>query len=604
MSMDVRWAAVIGALVGQATALAGTGLTPPVIVSTQVPDGSAAFKAKMVSQAYKSDPTQATYNVRATLMVYADNATQGQDIWIARSTDNGATWSHTRLTQNAGTPLSLLGPDNSVYNLTTSNGKPNIFAPATGAVASGKGANTLVTWGSSYCRDMSGVDQPSPVQKVNLNLTSGPEPYKCLWSARTTNGGASWTIQQITDGSMDVDEDVPAGYAVTNLSAGGFGIVWQADPAGLKQGQAEGPGEGASGASVSKGTNIWYTYLDKAAFEAGNLFPTPSLPLSDNDPDSNPRGASRPNLAIVGGTAVVAYEETKGDQDLFGKQIVYHSFAYNLPETSSAGTVVSDPALNARRVRFLSQGDASAGPSPLRVVLLYRQTNVNTPGAESDVIALRGLKNTTVDPLSTGFRPVDIEPFSAARNLSNLLGVGSADNALAQRGVLRGAKVAVGFDYTPNMAASAAVPPTSTYNFFVTTSVDSGLSWGVPTNISGIRSNTIRVVEPRIVGTPGTILNPNNAATGDPSDVQAPDVFFASYGTETNSPTSVPLDIWITRTTNFGITYETKQLLAGGVTRQSETQLRSSPDGKKLQSLWMQEEGVVTDVYFRTGTSN
>jgi hypothetical protein len=578
-------------------------LATPVLVSNQVPDWFNAYKAKMVSQAYKSTTTAPAYDVRAILMVYADNSgTTGQNIWIARSIDNGATWSHTPLTNNAGTPVTLTGPDSAIYNLSTTNGKPNIFAPATGAIVSGKGANTLVTWGSSYCRDLANPAQPSPVQKVNLNLTTGPEPYKCLWSARTSDGGASWTTQQITDGAMDVDEDVPAGFTTTNLLTGGFGIVWQADPAGLKQGQAEGPGEGASGASVSKGTNIWYTYLAKLAFESGGLFPTPSVPLSDNDPVTNTRGASRPNLAIVGGTAIVAYEETKGDSELFGKQIIYHSFAYNTPDLNSAGTIVSDPLLNSRRVRFLSQGDASAGLSPLRVVLLYRQTNVNTPGAESDVIMQRGLKNTTVDPLSTGLRPSDIEPFSVGKNLSNLLGVSATDNALAQRGVLRGGNIGVGFDYTPNMLASAAVPPTSTYNFYVTVSKDSGVTWAAPTNISGIRSNTLRVVEPRIVGTPGSILNPNNSATGDPADVQATEVFFTSYGTETNSATSVPQDIWITRTTNFGSSYEAKQLLAGGVTWQSETQLRSSPNGKNLQSLWMQQEGVVTDVYFRNGS--
>jgi hypothetical protein len=35
--------------------------------------------------------------------------------------------------------------------------------------------------------------------------------------------------------------------------------------------------------------------------------------------------------------------------------------------------------LNARRVRILSQGDVSAGTSPLLVVLIYRQTG--RPGA-------------------------------------------------------------------------------------------------------------------------------------------------------------------------------------------------------------------------------
>jgi hypothetical protein len=599
----MKLATASSALLAQHVVLAATALAPAVVVSTQVPDGTAAFKAKMVSQAYKSNAALATYDTRVTMMVYADAASQGQDIWIARSVDNGATWQHVRLTQNAGTPVSLIGPDNGIYNLLTTNAKPNIFGAATGVVLNGKGANTLVTWGSSYCRDLANPAMPSPVQKVNLNLTTGPEPYKCLWSARTVDGGVTWTTQQLTSGEMDVDEDVPAGFTTTNLATGGFGIVWQADPAGLKQGQAEGPGEGASGASVSKGTNIWYTFLDKAGFENGLPFPTALQPLSDNDAVTNPRGASRPNLAIVGGTAVLAYEETKGESDNFGKQIVYHSFPYNTPPAASAGTVVSNPLLNARRVRFLSQGDASAGTSPLRLLLLYRQTSVNTPGAPSDVVAQRGLK-LPERRASTGFAPWDIEPYRAAVNLSDLLGVSAIDNTLAQRGVLRGGTVAVGFDHTPDMNGAQAAIPTNTYNFYIMTSTNSGATWNLPVNISTLPDNSLRVVEPRIVGTPGTIVNPNNSATGDPSDVQNPNVFYVSYGTETNNAAALPLDIVMSRTANFGVTYEPKQFLAGGRPLQSEAQLRSSPDGKKLQALWMQQYGVTIDVYFRTGVSN
>lgn len=575
-------------------------LEQPVIVSAQLPDGNAAYKGKMVSQVYASSipgglvSNITSYDVRATTIVYADaSAYGGRDIWVARSADNGVTWSTQALTANAGTPLKL-----GDFDLLTTNGKPNIYAPATGALnASGKGANILVTWTSSYCLNADGSG-PSPVQKVNLNLDTGPQPYMCLWTARSVDGGVTWTKQQVTDGALDVDEDVPAGYVSANLGAGGFGIVWQADPAGLKQGQAEGPGEGASGASVSQGTNIWYSHLTKAAFEAGSLFP--AYTLSDNDPVTNAKGASRPNLAIVGGTAIVAYEETKGDSESFGKQIIYHSFPYAAPALNSAGTVVSDPAFNARRVRFLSQGDASAGPSPLRLVLLWRQTDVNTPGAPSDVMALRGLKGT---PPSTGFLPTYIEHHSLARNLSHLLGQGAADNALAQRGALRGSKVAVGFDYTPDAAAAVAVPPVATYNFYVTRSLDSGASWALPTNLSKITDYSVRALEPRLVGTPGSIVLPNGQPTGLASDLQAPDTFYIAWGTETNSATPLPLDIWMQRTPNFGAKYEAKRPLAvgGGA---SEAQLRLTPDGMNVQALWMQTTGVVTDVHFRTGVAS
>ena len=137
----------------------------------------------------------------------------------------------------------------------------------------------------------------------------------CLWAARSLNGGVTWSTQRLTDGAMDPDEDVPTGsvqYASDTASTGHFAISFQADPKGLQLGDAEGSGDGASGANVSPGTNIWYTYLSKVAFEAGTAFPA-AVQVSDNNGSATgAAGASRANLAISGSTAVIAYEETKG----------------------------------------------------------------------------------------------------------------------------------------------------------------------------------------------------------------------------------------------------------------------------------------------------
>ncbi|MEQ1668089.1 MAG: JDVT-CTERM domain-containing protein [Sulfuriferula sp.] len=112
------------------------------------------------------------------------------------------------------------------------------------------------------------------------------------------------------------------------------------------------------------------------------------------------------------------------------------------------------------------------------------------------------------------------------------------------------------------------------------------------------------VVEPRLVGTPGTIKLPDGTATADLSDVQNRNVFFVGWGTETNEAVTKPLDIYLTRTTDQGVSYETVQTLAGGVTEQSEAQLRSPPDGKTLGALWMQRDAIAntTDVMYRNGT--
>jgi len=577
----------------------------PVVVSTDDLSNN-AYKAKMGWMSYKSDTAVAQYDVKAQLLVYADGPAGAQNIWVARSTDNGATWAQQNVTNNGGMPLTI---GDSTFQIT--NNKPNIYVAPIGVLNAGTGADALLTWTSSDC-------QGHAAQKVNTNLvplTGKNQPYMCLWAARSVNGGVDWALQRLTDGSLDPDEDVPAGsvqYTSDTASTGHFAISYQADPKGLQLGDAEGSGDGASGANVSPGTNIWYTYLSKAAFEAGTDFPAPVQISDNNDPATGKPGASRANLAISGSTAVIAYEETKGDGSS-GKQIIYHSFPANAAPTLQAGTGVSNPANNARRVRFLLQGNEALGDADkdgdaadgdtkgVHAMLLWRETTLTTAAAASDVMVRRGIKNTALRPGSTGFLASDVLADTAV-NLSDPAAASLADNSLAQRGVLRGDFAAIAYDHTPDKAAADAF--TGTYNLYIKRSTDGGNTWGDARNMSNITDPAIRVVEPRLVGTPGTIKLPNTAATADASDVQNRNVMYVSWGTETNSTTAVPQDIFLTRSTDQGETYETVQMLAEGVTEQSEAQLRSPPDGKTLGALWMQRDvsANTTDVIYRNGT--
>lgn len=619
MTFQKKHLGALTAVAVAAAAVAGTliQLTAPVTVSTTDPANN-AYKAKMGWIAYKSDPAVAQYDVKAQLLVYADGPAGAQDIWIARSTDNGATWTQTKVTTNGGATISVTDPDTSATeSFTVTHNKPNIFVPPIGVLNAGKGANALLTWTSSDCGGVS-------TQKINTNLvplTGENQPFMCLWAARSTDGGVSWSLQRLTDGAMDPDEDVPAGsvqYTSDTASTGHFAISFQADPKGLQLGDAEGSGDGASGANVSPGTNIWYTYLSKAGFEAGTAFPAP-VQLSDNasTADGAP-GASRANLAISGSTAVVAYEETKGDES-GGKRIVYHSFPANAAPPLQPGTGISDPAHNARRVRFLLQGNEALDPAGdkdgdaadgdtkgVHVMLLWRETTLTTPAAASDVVVRRGIKNTTLRPGSTGFLATDVLADNAI-NLSDPAAASLTDNSLAQRGVLRGDFAAIAYDLTPDKAAADATPPTGTYNLYLKRSTDGGDNWGAARNMSNLTNPALRVVEPRLVGTPGTIKLPNTLATDDPTDVQNRNVMYVSWGTETNSATPVPQDIFLTRTTDQGLNFERVQRLAGdgGATVQaSEAQLRSPPDGKTLGALWMQSDGTAVDVMYRNGNES
>lgn len=129
------------------------------------------------------------------------------------------------------------------------------------------------------------------------------------------------------------------------------------------------------------------------------------------------------------------------------------------------------------------------------------------------------------------------------------------------------------------------------------------MTWGRPSNLSKITADSKRAVEPRLVGTSGSIVLPNGQPTGVTSDVQAVDTFYVAWGTETNAADPLPLNIWMQRTQDFGATYEARRPLSL-VGESSEAQLRITPEGANVQALWMQTTGVVTDVYFRTGAAS
>ena len=83
-------------------------------------------------------------------------------------------------------------------------------------------------------------------------------PFSCVYAAHAGGDGVddgNWTVTRLSDGSRDAHQDVSRG-----MQNGGWAVIWQEDPRGLQPGEAEGPGDGASGARVSLGTDVWYTY--------------------------------------------------------------------------------------------------------------------------------------------------------------------------------------------------------------------------------------------------------------------------------------------------------------------------------------------------------
>jgi hypothetical protein len=260
-------------------------------------------------------------------------------------------------------------------------------------------------------------------------------------------------------------------------------------------------------------------------------------------------------------------------------------------DTDSPGTTISDVTPNARRVRFFLQGAAMAGASSLRTVVLWLETPFVTPAAPSDIIVRRGLRDSAARPGSTGFLASDILADSP-QNMTNI--ARSGGNANAHRAVVRGGLVALAYDLTPNMDAAnpeKTPVPTTNYNLFVTRSIrdgDAG-SWSAPVNLSRVESATLTVVEPRMVPTPGSVVN---ALTGtpDPGDTQDPNAIFIAYATETNTLVGQAGRIFVSRSLDQGATFEPflpVSTVAGG---QSESQLRPTPDGTSVMAMWMGEQ--------------
>jgi hypothetical protein len=579
-------------------------------------DGESAFKGKVLRLTYI---TAGVYE-KPLVVVYGDAA--GPDVWdfkgnvhtardilVTRSADIGLTWSqpvnisnmanlHSAFTDHdgdAGTPPEPFYGDTD---------KPMVFA---------NGSNIVVIWGSKYC--------PGGNQRAIVYPDAGAieVPYSCIYVSRSSDGGLTWnTPQQLTDGYRDAKQ-----YNV-RASAAGFVLLWQEDPLGLQPGEAMGPGDGGSGAKVSKGTDIWYSALSKSAFVAGDPFPLPervtdNFTLYDaNGFESGTVGASRPNLFLIGSTLIIAYEEMKGTGTPDpGKYVRYHVFStFDDPAsdlTGGEGWIISDPDECARRVRFFTQ--STPGPmSGVRLVFLWRQ-GTDTHGGPSDIMSRVGIKDTTVDPASTGFRPNDLYPpvdplstdpaFAASNappmNLSSSLGIlartgdDPVENSMARRGIMRGDFIAVGYSWTADLNAAGTVNGDN-YNFYIMRSFDGGMTWDTRRNISNITDKTINVKEPRIVGTP---------SSPDPSDLRDTSVYVVAWSTELKQnplqpAESIDLDIYFTKTADRGATYGPVQLLAGGASAQAECQLKLSPDGAQMHVTWMETSpGGTTDVLYR-----
>jgi len=551
--------------------------------------------------------------------------------------------------------------------------KPNIFK---------QGSTVAISWVDHYCP---GGDQRSVtyLERDNREIA-----FACTYIAYSNDEGQSWsTPQQLSDGYRDAKQEVHRG------STSAWVVTWQEDPSGLELGEGDGPGEGASGANTSNGTDIWYSSIARADLTAGGSFSAP-MRLTNNTTGEEQKqgtttmiekgqaGAARANLAIMGPTVLVAYEETKGSGGTDeGKYVRYHAFPWNAPPTSCetdgvdcltnergeelpaledperAGCILSDPNENARRVRFFAQG--TPGPNTgVKLHIFWKQGLYDT-GGPSDIIARSGFVTGGETGPMAGFGLDDFDPpvaIPSAATLGDpldgcyiagddLVGDGaqgnaqgwnlsadteiggdlmamsddnSSEDARAHRGAMSGDFIILGYSYTPDWAV-ARYTDLENYEFWVRTSTNGGQTWTNPKDLTGPTSamlaselglgpEGVLVKEPRIVKTPGHGPEcptgiPADPTTTNPEHCRAPSTVLLAWGYETNVYEhlggSEELDLFITRTTNKGATYEPVTRFAGQFDiGEGESQLQITPDGKQVFGTWYQNDAGVSDAMF------
>ncbi len=638
------------------TAQANTQLqfgTPESLSNKQTPDLDMAFKAKLVRLGNGMLISAFGDGVDDSKIIYdlkRDAERPARDIFVrtcaSATVDCGieANWSEPVNISNTALLSSMNTDwDGSEVDGTTrkpyygDSDKPNI---------SNGGGNLMLTWTDKFC-DSGDQRSATYIDRVNREL-----PFSCTYAAYSFDSGKNWTAPaRLSDGSRDAKQDV----SKVN-SMGKSVITWQEDPQGLLVGHADGPGDGASGATASHGTDIWFTTTTFEATkwedEAHTIpiagkptgFATPAR-LTDNattnlsgghhtvkdsagnlvdgaDVDSGQTSATRANTALVGSTTVVAYEETKGSEEIeTGKYIRYHNFPYSTNPAGAAnqaGCVISNPAENARRVRFVPQ--ATPGASGLQMGIFWKEGKYDQ-GGPSDIVArlLRnGVSHTNMEPaVSTNCVTSDYAVSStlantAAINLSSNTKTGgnladtteanNIENALAHRGAIVGDDLYIGYSYTTDWALTTYTN-LDNYDFWLRHYDGATDTWSAPKNLSnlpsvvadnGVTVKPVNVREPRFVKTP---YSTNEA------DNYNPNAFVIAWGTQTNVASHIEdpqdLDIFYTRSFDKGASFEPVVRVDNpNNMARFESQLRPTPDGLTVYAVWNEEssDGLVNAI--------
>jgi hypothetical protein len=333
--------------------------------------------------------------VQPQVVSYVDAIETGaQDTFAAVSLDDGQTWRRMNLSHSADRAISIPGYEHLDLGYGTTK-KP--------ALSIG-GRKMLVAWTGTYCPsgNPSGFVDEDPELKDgypgDLYQVAGPQgvvdyaaaydrpelgvkPMSCLWAARGTVdqfGNIVWAkAEQITSGRRDA-------YQLTTAAAGndvGFAMVWQEDPVGLNPGSAAGPGDGMSGAVVSKKTDIWYNSIKGADFLKGLPVYTAFVPIEPGTPPESPPDGGRPVPTVAMSSPVRLSDNAACKVEFLDGKQIHHGAPYcELPQYCAT---VSAPDANGNQFCVTASGVVLNGDTGASRPNLFLQTYQKPDGTYS-----------------------------------------------------------------------------------------------------------------------------------------------------------------------------------------------------------------------------